>query len=120
MIEQLISRVFYARNVAHFQHWTAKGKGSYARHMALGAFYEDIVGALDALVEAHQAVHGLVGAIPVPEAAHAEALPLLKADAEWIEKNHESLCGRNRAIANLIDGVTGAYLSAIYKLENLE
>jgi hypothetical protein len=25
MIEQLISRVFYARNVAHFEHWRATG-----------------------------------------------------------------------------------------------
>lgn len=25
MIEQLISRVFYARNCAHFQHWRATG-----------------------------------------------------------------------------------------------
>lgn len=120
MIEQLISRVFYARNVAHFQHWTAKGKGSYAKHEALGAFYEDVIGALDALVEAHQAVHGLVGAIPAPDAAHANALPLLKADAEWIEQCHEDICGGNKAIANLVDGVTGVYLSAIYKLENLE
>jgi len=120
MIEQLISRVFYARNVAHFLHWTAKGKGSYARHMALGSFYDDIVGALDALVEAHQAVNGIIGAIPAPDTAHADALPLLKANAEWIEQNHDALCGGNRAIANLIDSVTGVYLSAIYKLENLE
>ncbi len=29
MIEQLISRVFYARNLAHFEHWRATGAGSY-------------------------------------------------------------------------------------------
>lgn len=120
MIEQLISRAFYARNVAHFQHWTAKGKGSYARHMALGSFYDGVVDALDALVEAHQAIHGLVGAIPAPSTTHSDALALLKADAEWIEQNHGEICGGNRAIANLVDGVTETYLSAIYKLENLE
>ncbi len=27
MIEQLISRVFYARNLAHFEHWRVKGDG---------------------------------------------------------------------------------------------
>ena len=46
MIEQLISRVFYARNVAHFEHWRAKGEGSYAKHKALGHFYDDIVDCL--------------------------------------------------------------------------
>lgn len=120
MVEQLISRAFYARNVAHFQHWTAKGKGSYARHTALGSFYDGVVDALDALVEAHQAIHGLVGAIPAPTTNHSDVLLLLKADAEWIEQNHEDICEGNRAIGNLIDSVTSVYLSAIYKLENLE
>lgn len=120
MIEQLISRVFYARNVAHFQHWTAKGKGSYARHMALGSFYDDIIGALDTLVEAHQAVNGLIGSIPAPDTSHSDVLPLLKADVDWIEENHGPISMGSRAIDNLIDSVTEVYLSAIYKLENLE
>jgi hypothetical protein len=40
-------------------------------------------------------------------------------DAEWIEKNHEKICKGNRAVANLVDGVTGVYLPTIYKLRNL-
>jgi len=72
MIEQLISRVFYARNLAHFAHWRAKGDGSFARHI------------------------------------------------KWIEEHHEDICQGNRAVANLIDTLTGVYLSAIYKLRNLK
>ena len=117
MIEQLISRVFYARNLAHWSHWRTK---SYSQHMALGAFYDDVIEAVDALVEAHQAVHGLVGDIPAPSAKGSEVLPVLHADAEWIEKNHEAICEGNRAIANLIDIVTGVYRRTIYKLENLK
>lgn len=120
MIEKLISRVFYARNVAHFQHWISKGKGSYARHMALGSFYDDVIDALDDLVEAFQAVNGLIGAIPAPDTSPSDVLALLKADADWVEQNHPLICEDNRAIANLIDSVTAVYLSAIYKLENLE
>ena len=63
MIEQLISRVFYARNLAHFDHWRTK---SYAQHKALGKFYDEIIEALDALVEAHQGLNGLIGNIPAP------------------------------------------------------
>jgi hypothetical protein len=47
-------------------------------------------------------------------------LGVLRADAEWIEEHHEEICEGNRAIANLIDGVTGVYLRTIYKLENLK
>ncbi len=120
MIEQLIARVFYARNVAHFEHWRAKGDGSFAKHMALGTFYDDIIEALDALVEAYQGAFDLIGTIPVPDTSKSAILPLLEADAAWIEENHEKVCKGNRAVANLIDTLTAVYLSAIYKLRNLK
>jgi hypothetical protein len=47
-------------------------------------------------------------------------LKLLEADAAWIEEHHEDICEGNRAVANLIDGVTEVYLSAVYKLRNLK
>ena len=117
MIEQLISRVFYARNLAHFEHWRTK---SYAQHKALGKFYDSIIGALDALVEAYQGAFELIGSIPSPTDTKGDCLKILKADAAWIEEHHEEICKGNRAVANLIDNVTGIYLSTIYKLENLK
>jgi hypothetical protein len=116
MIEQLISRVFYARNLAHYEHWRTK---SYAQHKALGKFYDGVIDAIDALVEAYQGLNGLIGSIPSPTDTKGDCLKILKADAEWIEANHEEISGGNRAVANLIDNVTGIYLSTIYKLENL-
>lgn len=119
MIEELIARVFYARNLAHFEHWRAEGVGGYARHKALGKFYEDIIDALDSLVEAYQGAFELVGSIPITKTKATDILLVLIEDSEWIEKNHEKICKGNRAVANLIDGVTGIYLSTIYKLRNL-
>lgn len=119
MIEQLVSRVFYARNLAHFEHWRATGAGSYAKHQALGAFYDDVIEALDTLVEAYQGAFDLIGNIPAPKAGN-DILKALEDDAAWIEENHEDICQGNRAVANLVDGVTGVYLSAIYKLRNLK
>jgi DNA-binding ferritin-like protein len=119
MIEELIARVFYARNLAHFEHWRAEGVGGYARHVALGDFYDKVIDALDSLVEAYQGAFELVGAIPVTKTKAEEILLILIEDSEWIEKNHEKVCKGNRAVANLLDSVTGVYLSAIYKLRNL-
>jgi hypothetical protein len=119
MIEELISRVFYARNVAHFEHWRAEGVGGYARHMALGEFYDGVIDAVDTLVEAYQGAFELVGTVPAPKTKAKDILLLLIEDAEWIEKNHEDICKGNRAVANLLDTVTSVYLSAIYKLRNL-
>ena len=119
MIEELIARVFYARNVTHFEHWRAEGVGGYARHVALGEFYEGVIEAVDKLVEAYQGAFELVGTIPMPKTKAEDILMLLVEDAEWIEKNHEKICKGNRAVANLIDGVTEVYLTTIYKLRNL-
>jgi DNA-binding ferritin-like protein len=120
MIEELISRVFYARNVAHFEHWRATGAGSYAKHKALGHFYDDVIDALDDLIEAYQGAFELVGAIPAPKVSERDVLKLLEADADWIEEHHEDICKGNRAVANLVDGVTETYLTTIYKLRNLK
>jgi DNA-binding ferritin-like protein len=120
MIEELISRVFYARNLAHFAHWRAKGEGSFAKHMALGEFYDGVIDAIDPLVEAYQGAYDLIGNIPAPTETPKDCLKCLEGDAEWIEKNHEKICKGNRAVANLIDTLTAVYLSAIYKLRNLK
>jgi len=119
MIEELVARVFYARNVAHFEHWRAEGVGGYARHKALGGFYEDVISALDSLVEAYQGAFELVGPIPAPKTKAEDVDRILTEDAAWIEKNHEKICRGNRAVANLIDGVSAVYLTTTYKLRNL-
>ena len=120
MIEELISRVFYARNVAHlahFEHWRTE---SYSEHKALGKFYDNIIDAIDKLVEAYQGAFSLIGNIPAPKVTERDVLKLLEADADWIEENHEAICKGNRAVANLVDGVTEVYLTTIYKLRNLK
>ena len=119
MIEELISRVFYARNLAHFEHWRAKGEGSFAKHIALGEFYDGVIDAIDPLVEAYQGAFSLIGAIPAPKQTMSDSLKCLEADAKWIEEHHEEISKGNRAVGNLIDTLTAVYLSAIYKLRNL-
>jgi hypothetical protein len=117
MIEDLISRVFHSRNLAHWNHWRTK---SYSQHKALGHFYDDAIEALDDIVEAYQGAFDLVGTIPAPDKSDNDILKHLEVDAAWIEENHEGICKGNRAIANLIDALSGVYLSTIYKLRNLK
>jgi DNA-binding ferritin-like protein len=112
--------VFYARNVAHFEHWRAKGDGSFAKHKTLGRFYDDVIDAIDRLVEAYQGAFSLIGNIPAPKVTERDVLKLLEADAAWIEENHDAISKGNRAVANLVDGVTEVYLTAVYKLRNLK
>ena len=80
----------------------------------------DVIDAIDKLVEAYQGAFSLIGNIPAPKVTERDVLKLLEADADWIEENHEAVCKGNRAVANLVDGVTEVYLTAIYKLRNLK
>ena len=117
MIEDLISRVFHSRNLAHWNHWRTK---SYAQHKALGHFYDDVIEALDDIVEAYQGAFELVSTIPAPDKTDNDILKHLETEAAWIEENHEGICKGNRAIANQIEALSGVYLSTVYKLRNLK
>ena len=119
MLEELVSRVFYVRNLAHFSHWRAKGEGSYAKHVALGEFYPEVIEAIDPIVEAVQALTDLIGAIPAPKNPPTDILKCLQADVAWIEEHHDEICQGNRGIGNLIDTLTDTYLTTIYKLRFL-
>jgi len=117
MIEDLISRVFHSRNLAHWNHWRTK---SYAQHKALGHFYDDVIEALDDIVEAYQGAFELISTIPAPDKTDNDILKHLETEAAWIEENHEGICKGNRTIANQIDALSGVYLSTVYKLRNLK
>ena len=62
MIARLIAIMFLSREVAHREHLNTK---SFAQHMALGSFYDDIIDNADSIAEAYQGRHGLIGKIPM-------------------------------------------------------
>ena len=64
MIEELVGKVFCARNLTHLQHWKTK---SYAEHQAFGDFYEGIIELIDKLVETYQGAFDIIGDVEVYE-----------------------------------------------------
>jgi hypothetical protein len=118
MIEELIHRAFCARNAAHLAHWRTK---SFAQHMALGSFYDDIVDATDKLVEAYMGASGkVVEDIEIPALKPVKnILTYLSEEANWLEENRNEICGGVSALENIVDEITGIYLSTMYKLKQL-
>ena len=117
MINELIARVFRARDFAHLQHWETD---SYAEHMALGDFYEGVVEQLDTLIEAYQATFGRVSGVKLLPVAKGEALKVLQDDAVWIAKNRSKIAGSVLALESIVDELTALYLGTIYKLKFLK
>lgn len=117
MIEELIARVFATRNAAHLEHWRTK---SYAQHVALGSFYNDIVEDIDSIVEAHQGVFDLVSVGELPKQPKvANIITHLEEDLVFINKNRAKITGGLQAIDNLLQGLEDSYMSTLYKLKHL-
>lgn len=119
MIEELVGRVFATRNAAHLAHWAAKGPGSYAKHMALGGFYDGLVDKIDAIVEMYQGYVGLIGPIKQSTVNPKGIVEHLVEEAEWIAEHRDEIAEDCSAIENQIDDLVGHYLTTIYKLKNL-
>lgn len=118
-MENLIAHLFLARELAHRAHLRTS---SYSEHMALGDFYDAIVGKADAIAEAWQGLTGQLLAIPMLSGdVNQPILEVLKAHVEWIaSQRYVAAPLTETAIQNLIDEAVEAYLSTIYKLTFLK
>ena len=116
-IENLAARVFAARDVAHRAHWAT---GSYSAHVTLDAFYTDVVGAIDEIVEVYQGTFGLIAPFKVEaDDGGAGVADYLQAEVEWIEAGRDQIAMGSRAVENLIDGLVAVYRRTLYKLRTL-
>jgi len=116
MIEQLISRVFWTRNLAHVVHWSTK---SYAQHIALGSFYDDIIDNLDSIVEAYQGRYKKVKPFIEEYDAPKDLVVHLENEVEWIESNRNKIAEGCTAIENLVDTLIESYVTTLYKIKEL-
>lgn len=116
MIEEFVARVFQTRNAVHLAHWATP---SYAEHMALGDFYEDLIEKIDHIVEMYQGAFGKIDKPPMSRPQVGDLLTHIKAEAKWIEANRSKISDGVNAIENAIDDLTGSYLKTFYKLSNL-
>ena len=119
MIEELIAKVFEARNAAHLEHWRTK---SYAKHKALGGFYESAIDLIDDLVEAYQGNFGIIGKIKYEEEyddSKVDCVKCLTEDVTWIAEHRSHIAQDVDALENIVDEITALYLKTLYKLENL-
>lgn len=116
MIEQLVVKVFEARNAAHLEHWaTANGEV----HRATGDFYEVIISTLDELVECYQGAFDVVKDIELAN-SKTELMPLLEAQIVWMAENRDEICRELSVLENLLDELSAHYLRTLFKLRRLK
>jgi hypothetical protein len=113
-----VGHLFLARDVAHSVHLNTR---SYAKHKALGSFYDKVVDLADSFAEAYQGRHGLIGPISLQTAKkNGNIVEFLQDSLDEIEANRYKICDEDEsAIQNIIDEIVALYLSTLYKLRFL-
>ena len=114
-----VALLFLARDIAHRVHLKTR---SFAEHMALNEFYEEIVDKADAFAEAYQGCYNELLNIPLLTNEYkGNIVDVLEKQKEWIEANREAIVDRkNTALHNIIDEAVGVYDKALYKLRFLK
>lgn len=117
-MKEFIGCLFLARDLAHSAHLNSK---SYAKHKALGSFYEDIIELADSLAEAYQGRHGLIGPITRKSAKKSsDIITFLESSLREIEDCRYVCVSRtDSTLQNIIDEIIALYLTTIYKLKFL-
>lgn len=115
---EFVGMLFLARDVTHSVHLNTR---SYAKHKALGHFYDDIIELADNFAEAYQGRHGLIGGISLQSHDKtANVIDFLQNQLDEIEKvRYDVVPKTDTSLHNIIDGIVELYLSTLYKLRFL-
>ena len=116
MVQELIQRVFATRNAAHLAHWA---ETSGYRHTVLGEFYDDVIDSIDKFVEAYQGNFGTIEDIKLKD-SDKDIMKLIEDDIVWITTHCEEICEDIEALENILQELTGLYLSTRFKLKQLK
>lgn len=117
---EFIGTLLHSATITHIMHFQATGEGSYAKHIALGDYYDEVVELADSLTEAIQGCYGeIVTGYPSMFAnVNTEPLEYLLSLKDYVANNRDQLPQESN-IQNEIDSIATLIDSTIYKLKFL-
>lgn len=121
-VGNLVSKLLHSRTQVHVFHWQTKSQSSFAEHMALGGFYDEIGDLVDGLVESYQGKYDIITGYDSPKIEDYKDVEQLigyfkSLDSE-IEKDRKSI--KESYIQNQIDTIQELLYSTLYKLRFLK
>ena len=116
-VAEFIGNLFHSATVTHFMHLQTR---SYAEHIALGAYYDEVVDLVDAVAESIQGCYGEVITGYPGMFANVNTTPLeyLKSLQVFVADTRVNMPQESN-IQNEIDNVATLIDSTIYKLKFL-
>jgi DNA-binding ferritin-like protein len=115
-IQQFIGLLFASRDYAHKAHLNTD---SFAQHMALGDFYDEIIDLADSLAESWMGRNlTKVGEIPTINAPKGEPLAVMKRLLDVVKDTRDFVDG-DTMLSNIVDEIEQLFTNTIYKLKFL-
>jgi hypothetical protein len=114
-IVDLVQKLFHSRDVMHLAHLKTT---SYAAHVAIGDYYDAILGFADDLLETAQGCEGKLFSLTIPTATVQDPLTHLKEMKECVLGCREKL--EYDFQKNMVDEITALIAKTMYKLQFLK
>lgn len=117
-IADFIGMLFLARDVTHSVHLNTR---SFAKHMALNTFYNEIPELADKLAEAYQGKYGLIGPISLMSAKKTtNVVEFLEGQVADLDEMRYKVIDKDcTPLHNIVDEIFGLYYTTLYKLKFL-
>lgn len=121
-VVKFFSKIFESREMAHVYHLTVKGEeGSHAKHLALGDYYDKILGMLDEIIEVYQGEFEVLEGYDVIDTSSAKSTDTIKyfLDLALFIREQRKLCFKqdDTHYFNIIDDMLVLIYKTIYKLK---
>lgn len=114
-MSEFLAALLHSSTVTHFLHWSTT---SYAKHQALGEFYQGIIELTDKLAEAYMGKYEQVKKFPEEFHGAKEPVKYLEGLKDFVQECREDL-PQDSELQNIVDEIADLINSTLYKLRFL-
>lgn len=120
IVAEFVGNLLHSATITHFMHLQAEGEGSYAKHVALGSYYDAIVDLVDGLAESIQGAYDVIIEPYAPSFGNVsvDSLQYLQNLRDYVRSKRVQM-PQDSEIQNDIDGIATLINSTCYKLMRL-
>ena len=111
-----IATLFHSGTNAHFMHLQTD---SYARHVALGDYYDEIIDLVDKYAEAFQGSYEIIKSYPKDFHIATDPVKYIKSIKEFVKEIRTELPD-DTELCNIIDEIADLIDSTLYKLKTFK
>ena len=111
-VAEFVVNLLNSSTITHIMHLQTK---SYSQHVALGDFYDGIIGLTDSFAEAYQGAYGVIESYPTPKSTDKAPLEYLDGLCEYVEETREKL-PQDTQLQNIVDEIVALLDTTIYKI----